>query len=33
MSPEMFARVMNVPTRTVQTCGDGTRKLSQAALR
>ena len=33
MSPEVFARVLNVPTRTVQSWEDGTRRPSQAALR
>jgi putative transcriptional regulator len=33
MSQEVFARVLNVPTRTVQSWEDGTRRPSQAALR
>ena len=33
MSPEVFARVLNIPTRTVQSWEDGTRRPSQAALR
>jgi putative transcriptional regulator len=33
MSQEVFARVLNVPTRTVQGWEAGTRKPSQAALR
>jgi putative transcriptional regulator len=33
MSREVFARVLNVPTRTVQSWEDGTRKPTQAALR
>ena len=31
--PEVFARVLNIPTRTVQSWEDGTRRPSQAALR
>jgi putative transcriptional regulator len=33
MSREVFARVLNVSTRTVQSWEDGTRKPSQTALR
>jgi putative transcriptional regulator len=33
MSREVFARVLNVPTRIVQSWEDGTRKPAQAALR
>jgi putative transcriptional regulator len=33
MSQDVFARVLNVPTRTVQCWEDGTRKPAQAALR
>ena len=33
MSRDVFARVLNVPTRSVQSWEDGTRKPSQAALR
>ena len=33
MSPEVFARVLNVPARTVRSWEAGTRKPSQAALR
>jgi putative transcriptional regulator len=33
MSQDVFARVLNVPTRSVQSWEDGTRRPSQAALR
>jgi len=33
MSRDVFARLLNVPTRTVRSWEDGTRKPSQAALR
>jgi putative transcriptional regulator len=33
MSQDVFARLLNVPTRTVRSWEDGTRKPSQAALR
>jgi putative transcriptional regulator len=33
MSQDVFARVLNVPTRTVRSWEDGTRRPSQAALR
>jgi len=33
MSRDVFARLLNVPTRSVQSWEDGTRKPSQAALR
>jgi putative transcriptional regulator len=33
MSQEVFARVLNVPTRSIRSWEDGTRRPSQAALR
>lgn len=33
MSQDLFARVLNMSTKTIQSWEDGTRKPSQAALR